>query len=623
MKFGLNWIKDYVDISLGTKELADRLSMNGLAVEGIEGPPLLDGVVVGKVLDVSKHPNADKLSLTQVDIGNQTLAIVCGAPNVKTGQWVPVATIGTVMPGGFEIKKAKIRGQESSGMICSRSELGFEKEKSPGIWELDETSSPTLGMPFSKYIGGDTVFDVDITSNRPDLLNMIGLAREIAAIENTDLRLPKMTLSESGTPTSGAITIQIDDTDGCHRYAARVITGIRVGQSPQWLVQRLESVGLRSINSIVDVTNFVMLECGQPLHAFDYDQIAGKTITVRRSEQSASFTTLDGKTHKLDDQAIMICDGERAVALGGVMGGQNSEISDTTTNILLEAAWFNPTRVRRTARKLGVLTDASQRFERGVDEEATVTSINRACQLITEIAGGKLLAGVVDVVAVPPDRSTIELKTHDVTRLLGLTVAPNLIVTYLRQLGCEVRESKEALFVTPPSFRRDLRIPEDLIEEIARLHGYNRIPDATGATITYSDLGQKQELLVARAREVMHEMGIDEIYTNSMVKASEQEFILPKTSFVTLQNPLNDDMAIMRGSLLPGLLSVVRGNLFRKNIDVRLYEMGRVFRQPCAQPGHLHGGTLDSGHGQGALLAHQPQRPVPRRHRDVGHHPRQ
>ncbi len=584
MKFSLNWIKDYVSISSGTKELADRLSMNGLAVEGIEEPPTLDGVVIGKVLEVAKHPNADKLSLTRVDIGTaEPLTIVCGAPNVKTGQLVPVATIGTLMPGHFEIKKAKIRGQESNGMICSKSELGFEKEKSPGIWELDATSPHTLGMPFAEFHGSDTVFDLDISSNRPDLLNMIGIAREIAAIENTDLRLPTVTLKESGEPTSQAIRVRIDDTEGCHRYVARVIKGIRVGPSPQWLVRRIESVGLRSINSIVDVTNFVMLECGQPLHAFDYQKIAGHAIIVRRSKAGTLFTTLDGKSHQLDDQTVLICDGERTVALGGIMGGENSEISDTTTDILLEAAWFHPTRTRRAARKLGILTDASQRFERGVDEESTVMAINRACQLILDISGGTLLSGAVDTVAVAPERPTIELKTSDVTRLLGLTIEANYILTYLRRLGCEVQEiSKDLLRVTPPSFRRDLQIPEDLIEDIARLHGYNRIPDAGGAYVNYSDEGRKSELLAAKARDVMREMGIDEVYTNSMVKSMEQEWVVPDASFVKLRNPLNEDMAVMRSSLLPGLLNVVRGNVFRKNMDVRIYEMGRTFRNGSA-----------------------------------------
>lgn len=584
MKFGLNWIRNYVDVTLSTAELAERLSMNGLAVEGIEGPPSLDGVVVGRVLDVDKHPNADKLSLTRVDVGNGTLDIVCGAPNVKAGQLVPVATIGTVMPGGFEIKKAKIRGQESNGMICSRSELGFEKEKSPGIWELDDSASHTLGMPFSQFLGGDTVFDLDITSNRPDLLNMIGIAREIAVIEKTSVRLPKTELTESKTPVSDAIQVKIEDADGCHRYAARVIKGIRVGPSPAWLVRRLESIGQRSINNIVDVTNFVMLEMGQPLHAFDYDRIAGRRIIVRHSQAGMQFTTLDGKTHTLDDQAVLICDAERAVALGGVMGGQNSEISDGTTNILLEAAWFHPTRTRRTAKKLGIQTDASQRFERGVDEEATCRALDRACQLIRELAGGDLLRGAVDVVAVPPERFVIDLPIKEVTRLLGLQISTTDIATYLQSIGCTFEsQSSDVLRLVPPSYRRDLRIREDLIEEVARLHGYNRIPDADGAYISYPNDGFDRERLAGRAREVLREMGIDEVVTNSMVSATDQLYVVPDVTFVRLKNPINEDMAVMRASLLPGLLHVVRGNLFRKNMDVRIYEIGRTFKKTDAE----------------------------------------
>lgn len=584
MKFGLNWIRNYVDVTLSTAELAERLSMNGLAVEGIESPPSMDGIVVGRVLEVAKHPNADKLSLTKVDIGNAVLDIVCGAPNVKAGQLVPVATIGAVMPGGFEIKKAKIRGQESNGMICSRSELGFEKEKSPGIWELDDSQPHTLGMPFSRFIGGDTIFDLDISSNRPDLLNMIGIAREIAVIEKTSVRLPPIELNESSASTSDAIQVRIEDTDGCHRYAARILKGIRVGPSPAWLVQRLESVGQRSINTIVDVTNFVMLEMGQPLHAFDYDRIAGQKITVRRSQAGSRFTTLDGKTHTLDDQAILICDAERAVALGGIMGGQNSEINDATAHILLEAAWFHPTRIRRTARKLGIQTDASQRFERGVDEEATCRALDRACQLIQQISGGQLLLGAVDVVAVPPERVVIELPIKEVTRLLGLQIPAGDIAAYLRRIGCTIEsQSSGVLRVVPPSYRRDLRIREDLIEEVARVHGYNRIPNATGAYITYHDDGLERERLAGSVRELLSELGIDEAVTNSMVSAGEQLHVVPDAAFVRLKNPINDDMAVMRASLLPGLLHVVRGNLFRKNMDVRVYEIGRTFRKTDAE----------------------------------------
>lgn len=578
MKFGLQWMREYVNISMTTEMLAERLSLIGLAVDGVTQPPSLPGVVVGLVQTVEKHPNADKLSLTRVDIGNEILSIVCGASNVRPGQWVPVATVGTIMPGGFEIKKAKIRGQESHGMICSRSELGYEKEKSPGIWELDDRGPQVKGMALSEFLGDDTVFDLDITSNRPDLLSMIGLAREIACLEPQKIRVPDVRMREGGAKTSEAIAVQIDDSAGCRRYAARIVRGMKIGPSPTWLSRRLESIGLRSINNIVDITNYVMLECGQPLHAFDYDQIAGGRIVVRSARNGEEFVTLDGRSHKLTGDAVVICDGDRAVALGGVMGGQNSEISDTTTNVLLEAAWFHPTRIRRTAKQLGMATDASQRFERGVDPCNTVWALDRAAQLIGEIAGGEILSGAIDVLAQPEESVQIRLTSDDVQRLLGMRLSTEDIRLYLERQSCHVHEEgKDVFLVQPPSFRRDLQIKEDLIEDIARLHGYDQFPDAVSAVIPYDAEPSAEASVQERLRALFRECGIDEAYTNSMTSEKEQRWIRPEAACVPLKNPLNDDMGVMRSSMLPGLLHILRGNLFRQNPDVRVYEIGRTF----------------------------------------------
>ena len=583
MKVSLNWLRDYVDIKLPVRELAHRLTMNGLNVEEIFERNPFEGVVIGKVLEAKKHPNADKLSLTRVDIGTEVLNIVCGAPNVAEGQLVPVATIGTLMPGGFEIKKAKIRGEESSGMICSKSELGFEKEKSPGIWELDSNQPYQLGQPFAGFMGlGETVFEIDITSNRPDCLNMLGVAREIAVIENALVKIPEPKIDESGESVTKLASVTIEDREGCPRYAARLIKGVTIGPSPQWLVDKLEAVGLRSISNIVDVTNFVMLECGQPLHAFDYDEITGNRIAIRKSRSGEKFQTLDGKQHELNDETIMICDAERAIAIGGIMGGRNSEISDQTKNVLLESANFNSKRIRRSAKHLGIASDASGRFGRGVDPDGTVRAINRASALIAELAGGTVAPGVIDTVAQPHTPRIIHLRASAVHKLLGLLIPEKDMVSILEKLTCSVRKLKDGEFeVTPPSFRLDLNMEEDLIEEIARIYGYDQIPNAAGAYVNYETEESKPEKFSKEIRSVFRDIGYSEAVTNSMVPPRFQLVILPggESQFIKLMNPLSEDMSVMRISMLPGLLEVVKGNLFRKNYDLRLYEIGKVYHR--------------------------------------------
>ncbi len=588
MKVSLNWLKDYVDIKLPVRELAHRLTMNGLNVEEIIERNPFQGVVIGEVLEAKKHPNADKLSLTRVDIRTEVLNIVCGAPNVAAGQLVPVATIGTIMPGGFEIKKAKIRGEESSGMICSKSELGFEKDKSPGIWELDPNQAHQLGQPFAGFMGlGETVFEIDITSNRPDCLNMLGVAREIAVIENGSVKIPETKIDESGESVTKLASVTIEDVEGCPRYAARVIKGVTIGPSPQWLVDKLESVGLRSISNIVDVTNFVMLECGQPLHAFDYDEIKGNRIIVRKSKVGEKFQTLDGKQHDLNDETIMICDAERSIAIGGIMGGRNSEISEKTKNVLLESANFNSKRIRRSAKHLGITSDASGRFGRGVDPDGSVRAINRAAALIAQLAGGTVAQGFIDTVAQPYSQRVIHLRVSAVHKLLGLTIPEKDMIAILEKLTCSVHKTKDGEFeITPPSFRLDLNMEEDLIEEIARIYGYDQIPNATGAYVNYETEESKAEKFSKEIRSVLRDIGFSEVVTNSMVHQRQQLVIAPdgEPKFIKLMNPISEEMSVMRISMLPGLLEVVRGNLFRKNYDLRLYEIGKVYHIKGSEP---------------------------------------
>ncbi|MBX7150496.1 phenylalanine--tRNA ligase subunit beta [bacterium] len=581
MKVSLSWINDYVTITLPINELAHRMTMNGLNVEAIIELDPFPGVVIGKVLEAQKHPNADKLSLTKVDIGKEILSIVCGASNVKAGQLVPVATVGTVMPGNFEIKKAKIRGEESHGMICSKSELGFEKEKSPGIWELDMAKAHALGQAFANFMGiGDTILDIDVTSNRPDCLSVLGIAREIAIIENQSIKLPEIKIDETSQEISQLASVIIEDGIGCPRYTARAIRGVKIGPSPEWLIKRLEASGLRSINNIVDVTNYVMLECGQPLHAFDYDQLEGHAIIVRSSKEGDRFVTLDGKTHILNNETVMICDAKRSIGIGGIMGGKNSEISDATVNVLLESAYFDSKRIRRSAKHLGIHSDASNRFGRGVDPEGSLTALNRAIQLFKETAGGEIAKGHIDVVKTSITPQSIQLTTEAVKKLLGENLPAALIKNILEKINCTVRETSTGVFdVTPPSFRRDLIEAVDLIEEVARIHGYSNLPTSSGAYVHYDASADTDGKFIMSVRETMKENGFYEVVTNSMVLAKDQLAVAPQSEkeFVKLMNPIGEEMGVMRISMLPSLLEVVRTNLNRKNLDIRIFEIGRTY----------------------------------------------
>ena len=395
MKASISWLNDYTSINMDVQPLANALTMAGLEVESVTDRfDYLNQVVVGRIIEVKPHPNADKLKLVEVDVGNQTLAIVCGAPNIANDILAPVALPGTVFPNGFTLEKSIIRNVESEGMLCSEAELGLGADKS-GIMVLK--SSLKIGEKLSKALKlSDAVIEIDLTPNRPDCLSMIGIAREIGAIQKTKLKYPDMSLSDSGNDIAGLTSVTIQAPDHCPRYTARLLTDITVGPSPFWLADRLMSVGMKPINNIVDITNFVMMETGQPLHAFDYDRLAENRIVVRKANEGELFTTLDMNERKLTSDMLMICDGEKPVAVGGVMGGLNSEIEETTTRVLIESAYFNPVSTRKTSKKLGLNTEASHRFERGIDPEGTVSALNRAAMLMVKIGGGKLIDGIID-----------------------------------------------------------------------------------------------------------------------------------------------------------------------------------------------------------------------------------
>ena len=582
MKASIGWLKDYTPINMGVRRLANALTMAGLEVEAVTDRfGYLDKVVVGRIVEIEPHPNADKLKLVKVDVGLQTLAVVCGAPNVLNDILAPIALPGTVFPNGFTLEKSIIRNVESEGMICSEAELGLGKDKS-GIMIL----SPSLhvGEKLSKALElSDAVIEVDLTPNRPDCLSMIGIAREICGIQKTKIQYPDMSLSDVRDDITGFTSVTIKAADHCPRYAVRLLTDITVGPSPLWLADRLMSVGMKPINNIVDITNFVLMETGQPLHAFDYDSLAENRIVVRRANEGELFTTLDMKERKLTSDMLMICDGEKPVAVGGVMGGLNSEIEETTTKVLIESAYFDPVSIRKTSKKLGLNSEASHRFERGVDPEGIVPALNRAARLMAEIGGGKLIDGMIDEYPKKIPVKTITLKIKETNRLLGTNLSRNEIKKLMESIEFSAKKiDADTLKVDPPSFRVDIERPEDLMEEVARLSGYNNIPTTFPALPAKARKPLK--LLDARSR-IMHLMtgfGFSEIINYSFInRLSCDRLNMPsgdyRRNMVNILNPLTEDQAVMRTSLIPGLLETVYRNISKQQKNLTLFEIGKIY----------------------------------------------
>ena len=581
MKTSCNWLKDYVEFSWFPAELAGKLTMAGLEVEGIETVgDLPETVVVAKILAREKHPNADRLSLCQVDDGSgETLRVVCGAPNCDAGKKAAFARVGTKLgeSGEFTVKKTKLRGEDSCGMLCSEQELGLS-DAHQGIMLLADDAP--VGMALGDYLGADTVIDWEVTPNRPDWLSHIGIARELAALTGAELKLPDVTLAEAGGDINDHITIEAPAPDLCPRYTARFIRNVKIGPSPKWLQDRLLSIGLRPINNVVDITNFVLMECGQPLHAFDCDKLAGAKIIVRRADAGETISTLDGEEHELTTGQLLIADAEGGVALAGVMGGGNSEISEATTNVLLESAAFHPPNIRATSKKLGISTDSSYRFERGVDFNMVEFASARAAHLICELAGGELVSGMIDLKTGPYKAPEITCRYARVNSLIGLEVPPAMVKRILTRLGLEiVRDDHDSCATAVPSWRPDLSREADLIEEIARLHGYDKIPAAkpegiVGGGIENDDYYPQQELC-----EQLLGLGLDECAQVSAI--SEAEALKHKRwhpeELVRIQNPLSQEYAVMRPDLLGGMLNTVARNIARDNHDLRLFELGRVF----------------------------------------------
>ena len=581
-----NWLKEFVDFDFTPQELCDRLTMAGLEVDAlvnIGGD--LDSVIVAQLDSVEPHPDADRLTVCQVNTGTEVVQVVCGATNHRTGDLIALAQPGSVLPGDFKIKKSKIRGQVSLGMLCSEKELALA-EDSPGIMILPPDLP--LGVPVFDALGlKDYQIDIGLTPNRPDCLSVVGVAREVAAFSGAKLKMPLPQISEVEAPTDGQVSIVIENEDGCPRYAARMIEKVKIGPSPDWMVHRLEAVGMRSINNVVDVTNYVMLELGHPLHAFDFRYLQDGKIVVKSAQQGEKFTTLDDKVHSLSAEDLMICDGQQSVAMAGVMGGLNSEVKDDTETILLEAAYFNPTMIRRTSKRHGLHTESSHRFERGADIDMIPVALDRAADLIAELSGGQILSGMIDVYPRHLDPALIEINISKTQALLDISVNGETIQRLLESIGLQVDSGKspDTLQVEVPSFRPDLEREVDLIEEVARLYGYNRIPVTMPIGTVDAKLPPLRQKLQNKLRQEMVSAGFSEAINYSFVASNSLEKIaIPADDFRSIQigilNPLSEDQAVMRTSLVPSLLETVSRNLSYRSSDLRLFELRPVFLTP-------------------------------------------
>jgi phenylalanyl-tRNA synthetase beta chain len=582
MKVSLNWLRDYVEIRMGVNELINLLTMVGLEVEeAISTGEGFENIVVGEICSIQRHPNAERLSLVEVRTDQERFSIVCGATNIREGQKVPLALIGAKLPNGVEIKKSKIRGEISEGMLCSEIELGLGQDAT-GILILDP--DVPVGVNLGEALGlKDTILDISITPNRPDCLCMIGVAREIAALTHQRVRYPFSSLSKQGEEIHQRTSVTILDPDLCPRYVAKLIEGVKIGPSPYWMRNRLEKVGIRSINNVVDVTNFIMMECGQPLHAFDFELLEEGRIVVRRAQESEGFVTLDGVKRVLDGEMLMICDGVKPVAIAGVMGGLNSEIKEDTKVVLLESAYFNPMSNRRTSKKLGLETEAAYRFGRGVDYGGCLSAGDRAAKLIQKLAGGKVVEGVVDAYPITIQPNPIRLSVRKVHQVLGIEVTAESVKTCLEDLELDVhKEDEDVMIVTPPSFRGDLEREIDLIEEVARMDGYEKIPLTLPKGPPSSVERSREFLLERKIIELLIHHGYHEVINYSFTSPASLDLIGlasddPRRQFLRILNPLAEDSSVMRTSLIPGLLETARYNLSRKNSNLKFFELRKVF----------------------------------------------
>ncbi len=611
MRISINWLKDYVCIDVNPEELARTLTFLGLEIEAIERPGAeIHGVYVGRILSLDPHPNADKLVVCRTDVGRgEPLQIVCGAKNMKPGDLVPTAVVGASLPGGFEIGQRKMRGIESHGMMCSGRELGLGDDHSgllilPEDFPLGEDIKPLLGLD-------DVILDVSVTPNRGDWASFIGVAREVAAYYRVPWTLPKVDLREARKSVNDWTSITIDAPELCPRYCARILTGVKVAPSPDWLARRLLAVGQRPINNIVDITNYVLMETGHPLHAFDYERLEGHRIIVRNSKQGETIETLDGVSRKLTAEMLVIADSAKPVAVAGVMGGSSSEVHSETTTILLESAYFNPVSIRRTARTLGMNTEASSRFQRGADPEMAVYALDRAAALMQQLAGAEVAPGAIDCHPRPATVPEISLRYARTGAILGTHIPGAEQKELLERLSFAVtNEDADSAAFRVPTWRPDVTGEIDLIEEVARLHGYAQIEATLPRVRPSEQVYAPAELKLRQLRNVLVSLGLTEMIHwtfSSQAEVAKTGLGEEYKQMVALENPLSENHATMRTSLAPALISTISNNFRRGVASVAAFEMGAVYRDiPGSLPeqhqrlGVVMGGTAGEKHWSSA-----------------------
>ncbi len=586
MKVPVKWLEDYVAISLPPSELAQKLTMSGIEVKGwqvIGGK--WEGIVVGQIVAVNPHPNADRLLLPTIDLGTEQKAVVCGAPNLKVGDKVVFAYVGAQLIDGhtgelIRLEVAKIRGVVSSGMVCSEKELGLS-DSHEQIMVLP--AEAPVGTPLADYMG-DVILDLEITPNRPDCLSVIGIAREVAALTGREVRLAEASYDETSTSIDSQISVEIIAPDLCPRYSASLITGLKIASSPRWMQQRLLACGMRPISNIVDITNYVMLEYGEPLHAFDYQQVRGKKIIVRRAGEGEVMVTLDGVKRTLSSDMLVIADQERAVAIAGVMGGTDSEVTEQTTAVFLEAASFNPACIYNTGSRLGLPSEARMRFERGISPELTIPALKRATQLLVEFGGGKAAKGFIDAYPGKKERKPILLSLGEVKRLLGVKFSLEQITGALASLGfdCKPAGAASEVWVTAPYWRSDIGLAEDLVEEVARIIGYEQIP----ITMLSQPLPRQTPAPILKlkqeARRSLVGYGFQEVITYSLTGGEWLNRLLPshhplKPAPLRMANPMSADQEFLRPNLRTNLLAALEANRRHEEGGIRLFELGRVY----------------------------------------------
>ncbi len=584
MLISLNWLKQYIDLDgIEINEMENALTMIGQEVEKIEiAGSNLENVVTAKIIEKEMHPDSDHLTVCKVDNGKEILQIVCGASNHKAGDKVVLAQIGAKLSEDFVIKKGKIRGKESCGMLCSEVELGIGSDKD-GIIILPEDAP--IGVPFKDYLGiNDTVFELEITPNRPDCLSHIGIARELSAYYGKELKYPETEIkSEISEKTSDNVKVSIEDSNLSRRYVTRILKNVTVKESPKWLKERIEAVGLRSINNIVDVSNFILMEMNHPNHVFDLDKIEGNEIKVKSAVKGDKLVTLDEQERELEDGDIVICDSKKILALGGVMGGLDSEVTDNTKNILLEVAQFNPQNVRKTSRRLTLSSDSSYRFERGIDVEDSIKVINRLANLIQEVAGGEILNGYVDVYPVPHENKVAELNFERLNRFVGKVIPREKVIEILRNLEIDVKDNGETLTLTAPSYRGDLELEQDYFEEVIRMYGFDNIENILPRVDINKNSTLDTTKLTDRVKTICASVGLKEVINYSFIPKDALQKLkftgVSEDKLIDISNPITEDFVTMRPTLLYSLIKNAKDNMNRNVSNIRFFEVSRTFEK--------------------------------------------